>query len=261
MTCDKTIVMNKENLSAADNANLTIDERVIQLQQRLARSEAERQVLAKENSISRELIHSQRQLIERLENESSRIGHLYSKLANSQRKLIGLLETKYNELLHSLIDSFDDLDSNGVDGASYETKVEEIQSDLNNLIQVLGHRSTITTASTNNDTNEGGEIRSRSSSFSIERALNDQTLGDGYSPNSVQSMRRMLSEHLMAIESGSDTSSYSDVSWTQNYEESMYIDFDFNYNQSLKSIDSKVIRFIFYRQITHIMCLISNILI
>ena len=254
MTCDKTIVMNKENLSAADNANLTIDERVIQLQQRLARSEAERQVLAKENSISRELIHSQRQLIERLENESSRIGHLYSKLANSQRKLIGLLETKYNELLHSLIDSFDDLDSNGVGGASYETKVEEIQSDLNNLIQVLGNRSTITTASTN----EGGEIRSRSSSFSIERALNDQTLGDGYSPNSVQSMRRMLSEHLMAIESGSDTSSYSDVSWTQNYEESMYIDFDFNYNQSLKSIDSKVIRYIFYRQI---MCLISNILI
>lgn len=246
MTCDKTLVMNKENLSAADNANLTIDERVIQLQQRLARSEAERQVLAKENSISRELIHSQRQLIERLENESSRIGHLYSKLANSQRKLIALLETKYNELLHSLIDSFDDLDSNGVGGASYETKVEEIQSDLNNLIQVLGHRSTITTASTNNDTNEGGEIRSRSSSFSIERALNDHALGDGYSPNSVQSMRRMLSEHLMAIESGSDTSSYSDVSWTQNYEESMYIDFDFNYNQSLKSIDSKVIRFIYF---------------
>lgn len=89
--------------------------------------------LEKSNLISNQLIISQKKLINELEDEANRIGLMYSKLVDSQRQLIALLETKYEELLHSLIDSFNDIDT-----SSENNKMEEIQSDLNNLIDILG---------------------------------------------------------------------------------------------------------------------------
>lgn len=89
--------------------------------------------LEKSNLISNQLIISQKKLINELEDEANRIGLMYSKLVDSQRQLIALLEIKYDELLHSLIDSFNDIDT-----SSETNKMEEIQSDLNNLIDILG---------------------------------------------------------------------------------------------------------------------------
>ena len=89
--------------------------------------------LEKSNLISNLLIISQKKLINELEDEANRIGLMYSKLVDTQRRLIALLEIKYDELLHSLIDSFNDIDT-----STESNKMEEIQSDLNNLIDILG---------------------------------------------------------------------------------------------------------------------------
>lgn len=225
---------------------MPLDERVDKLQQMYKKSEIERKRLEKETAASSNLIEFQKQLIEKLENESARMSHVYSKLAASQKRLITLLETKYNEILHSLIDSFDDIDSAG---SSYETKVEEIQTDLNNLIQILGtggsdtreSSSSSLSSSSSSGSSESmmmmmtsGQDLSPSSLSSLERPLNEQSPSS--SSFSIRSMRRMLSDQLLAIESSE--SSFSDVSWTPNYDDSFYM--DLNLNHSMRSHDSKV---------------------
>lgn len=222
---------------------MPIDEQVNRLQEMLKTSEVERKRLEQECGTSNQLVQFQKQLIEKLENESARMSHVYSKLAASQKRLITVMESKYNDILHSLIDSFDDIDP----GSSYESKVEEIQTDLNNLIQILGNGNNINGSNSSGGggggnyhslTLNGNDQNSLSLSISsMERPLNsDQS---PYSSCSIRSMRRMLNDQLLAVES--NESSYSDMSWTPNYDESFYIDLDINLNHSLKSNDSKVI--------------------
>lgn len=209
----------------------------------LNKSETERKELEKENETIGQLMQFQKQLINKQENETARMSHVYSKLAASQKRLIALLEAKYNEILHSLIDSFDEIDSS----ISYENKVEEIQTDLNNLIQILGNgdgnSNVMMGGGSGNSLGviNGNHEHSLSSMSSLERPLHSDH--SPYSSGSIRSMRRMLSEHLLAVESSE--SSFSDMSWTPNYDESFYVDLDLNMNHSLKSDDYKVGNFLF----------------
>ncbi len=81
---------------------------------------------------ARNLIETQRQLISKLEQDTQSSVCNYERIISSQNNIISKMEKRYNEMLHSLIESFDDMENN-----AYMNNVDDIQSDLNNLIQKL----------------------------------------------------------------------------------------------------------------------------
>ena len=81
---------------------------------------------------ARNLIEAQRQLISKLEKDCENSVSRYESIISSQNSLISKMEKRYNEMLNSLLESFDEIEGN-----AYANNVDEIQSDLNNLIQKL----------------------------------------------------------------------------------------------------------------------------
>ncbi|CAF0973226.1 unnamed protein product, partial [Brachionus calyciflorus] len=132
-----------------------------------------------QNQILTNMVMSQKNLIENLEKESKRLNGIYEKLISSQRKLICKQDKRYNDVLHSLIDSFDDLDPSNMDN-----KVQEIESDLNNLIQILNH------------------IKENDS----EKPLANLDL----SPYSFKSIKHLISEHSNSVKGSNSNQSINE---------------------------------------------------
>lgn len=79
--------------------------------------------------------------IARLNAEKQRFlnaSNLYEKLVHCQRLLIGQLEKKYNDVLHSLIDSFENID--GHENSYERNNIDQIQADLNNLMSLVDQK-------------------------------------------------------------------------------------------------------------------------
>jgi len=81
---------------------------------------------------ARNLIDAQRLLIAKLQKESENSVSRYESIISSQNSLISKMEKRYNERLNSLLESFDEIEGN-----AYANNIDEIQSELNNLILKL----------------------------------------------------------------------------------------------------------------------------
>ncbi|RNA25090.1 hypothetical protein BpHYR1_005213 [Brachionus plicatilis] len=130
-------------------------------------------------NILNNIVQNQKLLIDKLEKESKKMCFLYEKLIYAQSRLISKQGQCYNDALHSLINSFQDLDPSQIDH-----KVQEIESDLNNLIHVLNNIK-------DND---------------LENAPSD-TLG---SPYSLQSLRQFISQHSSPVKVSDSVNSLTD---------------------------------------------------
>ena len=132
--------------------NLKFKTEFIQEEIKVLRENNEVNDLKFQNEILTKLVQNQKLLTTKLEIDSRQTNDVYEKIIFSQKQLISKLDKCFNQIFHSLIDSFENLDPNQTG-----SKFQEIELDSRNLIKIMNNLKEtdleIEAKSTNKDDN------------------------------------------------------------------------------------------------------------